>query len=179
MKAWDGLQSIAETLQACSWSISPGQFLQLLQGLLDSYQIQAKRVFAERVQVLSIERLGGFTYDHLYVGGLVEGQFPPHSLSLIHIYRGVLAVVITLGAQGAYGLTLAGEFHIPGHQVNVVDTVAAGDTFTGALAALIGEGRSLREAVEYANAAAAIAVTRRGAQPSVPTRAEVLRFLDR
>jgi ribokinase len=93
--------------------------------------------------------------------------------------RGVLAVVITLGAQGAYGLTLAGEFHIPGHQVNVVDTVAAGDTFTGALAALIGEGRSLREAVEYANAAAAIAVTRRGAQPSVPTRAEVLRFLDR
>lgn len=79
VKAWDGLQSIAETLQACSWSISPGQFLQLLQGLLDSYQIQAKRVFAERVQVLSIERLGGFTYDHLYVGGLVEGQFPPHS----------------------------------------------------------------------------------------------------
>lgn len=91
--------------------------------------------------------------------------------------RGVLAVVITLGSQGAYGLTLSGEFHVPAHQVNVVDTVAAGDTFTGALAALIGEGHSLREAVEYANAAAAIAVTRHGAQPSVPTKAEVLRFL--
>lgn len=91
--------------------------------------------------------------------------------------RGVLAVVITLGSQGAYGRTLAEEFHFPGHQVQVVDTVAAGDTFTGALAALIGEGRSLKEAVEYANAAAALAVTRRGAQPSVPTRAEVLRFL--
>ena len=91
--------------------------------------------------------------------------------------RGVLAVVITLGSQGAYGLTLSGEFHVPAHQVNVVDTVAAGDTFTGAIAALIGEGHSLREAVEYANAAAAIAVTRHGAQPSVPTKAEVLRFL--
>lgn len=91
--------------------------------------------------------------------------------------RGVLAVVITLGAQGVYGLTLAGEFHFPAHQVKVVDTVAAGDTFTGALAALVGEGRSLKEAAEYANAAAALAVTRRGAQPSVPTREEVLRFM--
>lgn len=93
--------------------------------------------------------------------------------------RGVQAVVITLGSQGAYGLTGAEEFHLPGHQVEAVDTVAAGDTFTGALAALIGEGRSLKEAVEYANAAAAIAVTRKGAQPSVPTREEVLRFLGR
>lgn len=93
--------------------------------------------------------------------------------------RGVLAVVITLGSKGVYGLTLSGEFHFPAHQVKVVDTVAAGDTFTGALAALIGEGRSLKDAVEYANAAAALAVTCRGAQPSVPTRAEVLRFLGR
>ncbi|HPT82827.1 MAG TPA: ribokinase [Limnochordia bacterium] len=93
--------------------------------------------------------------------------------------RGVQAAVITLGAQGAYGLTPSGEFHVPGHQVEVVDTVAAGDTFTGALAAQLGEGRSLQEAVEYANGAAALAVTRRGAQPSVPTKAEVLHFLER
>lgn len=92
--------------------------------------------------------------------------------------RGVLAVVITLGSQGVYGLTLAGEFHYPAHQVQVVDTVAAGDTFTGALAALVGEGRSLMEAAEYANAAAALAVTRHGAQPSIPTRQEVLQFLE-
>ena len=91
--------------------------------------------------------------------------------------RGVLAVVITLGSQGVYGLTLSGEFHIPAHEVKVVDTVAAGDTFTGALAALVGEGRSLKEAAEYANAAAALAVTRRGAQPSVPRRDEVLKFM--
>ncbi|NMB20192.1 MAG: ribokinase [Firmicutes bacterium] len=91
--------------------------------------------------------------------------------------RGVLAVLITLGSKGVYGLTLADEFHLPAHDVKVVDTVAAGDTFTGALAALIGAGSSLAEAARYANGAAALAVTRHGAQPSIPKREEVLDFL--
>ncbi|MDI9422703.1 MAG: ribokinase [Bacillota bacterium] len=91
--------------------------------------------------------------------------------------RGALAVVITLGSQGVYGLTLAGEFHYPAFEVNAVDTVAAGDTFAGVLAAQIGAGRSLKDAAEYANAAAALAVTRHGAQSSIPTRGEVLQFL--
>lgn len=95
------------------------------------------------------------------------------------LQRGVLAAVITLGAQGVYGLTLADEFYLPAHDVRAVDTVAAGDTFTGALAALIGEGQSLKAAVEYANAAAALSVTRHGAQPSIPKRAEVAKFLER
>lgn len=91
--------------------------------------------------------------------------------------KGVEAVVITLGSQGVYGINAQGEFHLPAYQVTVVDTVAAGDTFTGALAALIGEGYSLKEAARYANAAAALAVTRHGAQPSIPTRSEVEEFL--
>ena len=76
-----------------------------------------------------------------------------------------------------YGLSSQGEFHIPAHKVEVVDTVAAGDTFTGALCGDARGREVLREAAQYANAAAAIAVTRPGAQPSVPTRAEVLAFL--
>ncbi len=91
--------------------------------------------------------------------------------------KGVDQVIITLGSKGVYGLDKQEEFHIPAHQVNVVDTVAAGDTFTGALAVMLAEGKSLAEAAQYANAAAAIAVTRPGAQPSVPTRSEVLAFL--
>ncbi len=78
VKAWDSLYAIAGNLGSFHWTISPERFLQLLQELLDSYQIRAKREFAERVQVLGIEQLGAHTYEHLYVGGLVEGQFPPH-----------------------------------------------------------------------------------------------------
>ncbi|HBG00657.1 MAG TPA: hypothetical protein DDW87_03670, partial [Firmicutes bacterium] len=79
VKAWDGMQTIAGSLRQYDWTSSPGQFLQLLQSLFDSYRIQGKRVFAERVQVVSVEQLGAYTYDQLYVGGLVEGQFPPRT----------------------------------------------------------------------------------------------------
>jgi len=91
--------------------------------------------------------------------------------------KGVRQVIITLGARGVYGLSADEEFHIPAHAVAVVDTVAAGDTFTGALAVMLAEGKPLQQAARYANAAAAIAVTRPGAQPSVPRRSEVLAFL--
>lgn len=77
VKAWDGMQTIAQSLGQYDWAASPEQFLQLLQSLFDNYQIQGRRVFAERVQVISVEQLGAYTYDQLYVGGLVEGQFPP------------------------------------------------------------------------------------------------------
>lgn len=79
VKAWEGLRSVARTLQGFAGMASPTQFLQLLEELLDGFIIRPRRVFAERVQVLSVDQLGAFTYDHLFVGGLVEGQFPPHS----------------------------------------------------------------------------------------------------
>ncbi|MCK9524451.1 MAG: PD-(D/E)XK nuclease family protein [Limnochordia bacterium] len=77
VKAWDGMHTIAQSLKEYDWIISPEQFIWLLECLLDSYQIQARRVFAERVQIMSVEQLGAYTYEQLYVGGLVEGQFPP------------------------------------------------------------------------------------------------------
>lgn len=79
VKAWDGLNSIAQTLQGLGWTATPGKFLQLLEALLDSYVLRPRRTFAERVQVLAVEQLGGCPYQYLYVGGLVEGQFPPSS----------------------------------------------------------------------------------------------------
>ena len=77
VKAWDGMQTIAHSLGRWAWEIRPEQFIWLLESLLDSYQIQGRRVFSERVQIMSVEQLGAYTYDQLYVGGLVEGQFPP------------------------------------------------------------------------------------------------------
>ncbi len=114
---------------------------------------------------------------HLLTGIEVKDLGTARQAAQALLAKGVDAVVITLGSQGVYGLDAEGEFHIPAHEVTVVDTVAAGDTFTGALAALIGEGYSLEEAAQYANAAAALAVTRHGAQPSIPKRAEVGEFL--
>ncbi len=93
--------------------------------------------------------------------------------------RGAAAVVLKLGAAGCYVSTPEGHEHLAGHAVPVVDTTAAGDAFTAALAVARADGRTWREAAAFANAAGALACTRFGAQPSAPTRAEVDSFLAR
>jgi len=91
--------------------------------------------------------------------------------------RGVGTVIVTLGAAGALACTGEGDgervMRAPAHAVTVVDTTAAGDAFNGALAVALGGTPRLEDALRFANAAAALACTRRGAQPSLPTRAEV------
>jgi ribokinase len=87
--------------------------------------------------------------------------------------RGVSIVILTLGARGAFVATDSVQQLVPGFRVSAVDTTAAGDVFNGALAVGLGEGGSLLEAVRFANAAAAISVTRLGAQPSAPKRKEI------
>jgi len=91
--------------------------------------------------------------------------------------RGVQTVIITLGSLGAFVATEDGGQLVPGFKVKAVDTTAAGDTFNGALAVALGEGKPLKQAVRFANAAAAISVTRLGAQASAPTRREIEKFL--
>jgi ribokinase len=91
--------------------------------------------------------------------------------------KGVGAVVITLGATGAFVADRESRGIVASFQVKAVDTTAAGDVFNGALAVALAEGRNLREAAQFANAAAALSVTRMGAQPSAPRRREILRLL--
>lgn len=87
--------------------------------------------------------------------------------------RGVKTVVITMGRQGALVYEDGACELVPAFKVKAADTTAAGDTFCGAVAVALSEGRSVREAVLFGNRASSIAVTRLGAQASVPTRAEV------
>ena len=87
--------------------------------------------------------------------------------------RGVKNVVITLGATGAYLYSDTISKLITIVPVKAVDTTAAGDIFNGALAVAISEGKGLEEAVNFANKAAAISVTRMGAQASAPYRKEI------
>jgi ribokinase len=93
------------------------------------------------------------------------------------IARGVQTVILTLGARGAYVATANTGKLISGFKVRAVDTTAAGDTFNGALAVALSKGQPLDRAVLFANAAAAISVTRIGAQPSAPKREEIEKFL--
>ena len=91
--------------------------------------------------------------------------------------RGAANVLLTLGAAGAVACTAAGTLEVPGRAVEAVDATAAGDAWNGALACSLAAGRPLERAVEFASAAAALSVTRRGAQPSMPRRDELERFL--
>lgn len=93
------------------------------------------------------------------------------------VARGAAVVIVTLGAEGALVCDRAGSVHYPAFPVTAVDTTAAGDAFTGALAAGVAAGETLEGALRLANAAAALTCTRPGAQASLPDRAAVERYL--
>ena len=86
---------------------------------------------------------------------------------------GVKEAIITVGKQGAYTLCDDQLVRVPAVEVKAVDTTAAGDTFCGALCVALTKGMPMADAIRIACKAASISVTRRGAQPSVPTAAEV------
>ena len=108
----------------------------------------------------------------------VENQADAEKAAAKLIGQGVEKVIITLGSQGAFVLTKDEKVSVPAYKVDAVDTTAAGDTFCGAYAVANVEGKSPEEALRFASAAAAISVTRMGAQPSAPTRNEIDEFLN-
>lgn len=87
--------------------------------------------------------------------------------------KGIRTVAITMGAEGVLLRHEGSEHHIPAIKVKAVDSTAAGDVFNGALAVALSEGRSMVDAVKFACQAAAISVTRKGAQASAPYRNEI------
>jgi len=91
---------------------------------------------------------------------------------------GVKNLIVTLGANGARVITGEMDRHLSAYEVTAVDTTAAGDAFNGALAVALAEGKDLLDAVRYGMAAGALSATKRGAQPSLPTRDLVENFLE-
>lgn len=90
--------------------------------------------------------------------------------------KGVAHAIVTMGSQGAVFDFKEEICHQPAKKVNAVDSTAAGDTFVGALAVSLIEGKNIKEAVHFATEASAITVTRVGAQNSIPSREEVRKF---
>ena len=106
---------------------------------------------------------------------LAGGEGGPEELLAL----GARNVIAKLGAAGAQLVSAAEEHAWDGFDVEPVDTTAAGDVWNGAFAAALAEGMDVASAGVFANAAAGLSVTRPGAQPSMPTRAEVMAFLSR
>jgi ribokinase len=92
--------------------------------------------------------------------------------------KGVKTVIVTLGANGALLVTNKAATHVPTFKVDVVDTTAAGDAFIGGLAVALLRGKSLEETVRYGNASGALASTKFGAQPSLPSAEDVENLLN-
>lgn len=92
------------------------------------------------------------------------------------IAAGAGKVIVTLGAQGLMFANGASFEHFPAPRVKAVDTTAAGDTFVGGFAAALASGKSEVDAIRFGQVAAALSVTRAGAQPSIPTLLEVQAF---
>lgn len=93
--------------------------------------------------------------------------------------RGIAHVAITLGGEGCFYSGIEGSFAVAAPSVSVIDTVASGDAFNGSLAAALDSGDDVGSALRRACAAGALAATRPGAQPSLPTRADVDELLSR
>lgn len=108
---------------------------------------------------------------------VVDEQTAAQAADVFH-QKGIATVLITLGSKGVYVSEQGKQSEIiAGFRVQAVDTTAAGDTFNGGLVTVLLEGKSMREAIRFAHAAAAISVTRLGAQTAIPTRAETEAFL--
>ncbi|GAI47003.1 unnamed protein product, partial [marine sediment metagenome] len=113
----------------------------------------------------------------LLTGIPVEDEKSAAKAASYLLAKGVNTVLITLGFRGAFVATEKIQEMIAGLKVTTVDSTAAGDVFNGALAVSLSEKIPLIDAVRFANTAAALSVTKLGAQPSAPLRKEIEEFL--
>ncbi len=117
------------------------------------------------------------TEAELLTGIGIENEDDARKAAQALLARGVATVMVTLGENGVIIATADCVKRVDAFKVDPVDTTAAGDAFNGALAVAIAEGSRLEKAVLFANAAAAMSVTKLGAQPSAPRRDEIDEFL--
>jgi ribokinase len=129
---------------------------------------------AQDISCLPLHRIDVLTPNETELFALThERDIPAAARRLLD--RGVRAVVCKAGGQGAFWVSTV-SLHVAAPVVHPVDTTAAGDAFNGALAGVIGTHKT-EQALQWANAVGALTTTRRGAQPSLPTRQAVCAFL--
>lgn len=124
-------------------------------------------------------QIAWFTPNETEAAFYLKSKSSPEAAARELLARGLKGVVLKRGAEGAYVATAGGKAEwVPAFKVDAIDTVGAGDCFNGAFAVALQQGNDPWAAARFASAAAALSVTRRGAQASMPTRAVVDEFLN-
>ncbi|MCO5051487.1 MAG: ribokinase [Verrucomicrobiae bacterium] len=189
----NGQLTPADVLKAKSAFTTDGILVLQLETPLRTVQAAAERAVASRMRVIlnpaPAQALPNKLLRQLYLltpneseaelltGITVKDEKSARRAAAALRQRGVRNVIVTLGARGALVDGADGAGFIPAFKVKPVDSTAAGDVFNGALAVGLAEGKSLLDAARFGAAAAAISVTRLGAQTSAPTRKEIDRLL--
>ncbi len=117
------------------------------------------------------------TEAELLVGFPITNEEDAERAAKVLMEMGIDIIIITLGSKGAFVLSDSFKGLVPSFSVKAVDTTAAGDIFNGALTVSLSEGKLIKDAVIFANAAAALSVTKLGAQTSAPERKDIDRFI--
>lgn len=134
--------------------------------------------FDERLDKIDFNKLSYIILNEIEVMEISGCSVPEEGLIYIRNRYPNLKVMLTLGSRGCIYTDNKYELYQPAFEVNAVDTTAAGDTFTGYFVAEISRGTQYRKILNIASAASAIAVSRKGAAPSIPDKCEVLSSLE-
>jgi ribokinase len=179
----DDIKSVSNISQAEIILLQLEIPMETITSVVKNAKINGQRVILNPApaQKLDDELLSGLflitpneTEASLLTGIIVKDEITASQAAHALLSKGVQNVVITMGASGAYILAGGISKIVPVKTVKAIDSTGAGDVFNGAMAVAISESKSIEDAVIFANKAAAISVTRLGAQSSVPYRKEII-----
>lgn len=135
--------------------------------------------FNEKIKDIDLDMISYILVNEVEARDISGCEEPRESLVYFKQKHPELKVILTLGESGSIYMDKENELYQPAYCVDVVDTTAAGDTFTGYFVSEISRGESFRDALMLAAAASAIAVSKNGASPSIPRRDEVIERADK
>jgi len=116
------------------------------------------------------------TEAQILTGIKIENSMDAKKAAEVLLEKGVRAVIVKMSSKGSYYYDGSTEILFSAYKVDAVDTVAAGDAFNGGFAAAFSEGKAIEETLQWANACGALSTTKPGAQPSMPSREELVLF---
>lgn len=176
-RAWEGVGVFVTQLESPLETVEAGLVAAKKKGILTILNPAPAGSLTSRILSMVDFLAPNETEAQEITGVKIKGEEGLSKAASALLRRGVKNVVITLGEQGAYFKNRHEEIRVEAFRVKAVDTTAAGDAFVGTLAWGLAQERDMEDVLIWANAAGALTAIRLGAQPSLPTIAEVRKFL--